>query len=52
MTAMARSHSTGRAHIHSAARGIVVECLYTAFLCAALFLITLAISYLFSRCRA
>jgi hypothetical protein len=52
MTAMARSRSTGRAHFTSAAWGIVVECLYTAFLCAALFLITMAISYLFSRCRA
>ena len=52
MTAMARSRSTGRAHLKSAARGIIVECLDVTVLCAALFLITTAIWYLYSRCRA
>lgn len=51
MTVMARSRSTGRTHIQSAAWGIVVECLYVTVLCAALFLITAAIWFYFSRCR-
>lgn len=49
---MARSHAATPSRIFAAARGIIVECSYVAVLCTALFVVTAAIAWLVSRCRA